>query len=140
MAVALDTNIFILAYDQKDPKGEKALKLLNKIQDSNNQIFISVIVFEEFLVKIYKQGLERNLADYENFLTAGGTISVIDVNKQIARLAAKIRADYSSIRTPDAIHIATALVVNAKLFITTDRRLPKKIKNLEIRSLSEEYS
>ncbi len=135
MGIALDTNIFILAYNQTSPKGEKAQALLDKILHSGDQIFISVIVFEEFLVKIYKQGLERNLADYENFLTAGGIVMVVDVTRQIARVAAKIRADYPSVRAPDAIHIASALESGAKVFYTTDRRLPKKIDKLEIINL-----
>jgi len=135
MGIALDTNIFILAYNQTSPKGEKAQALLDKILHSGDQIFISVIVFEEFLVKIYKQGLERNLADYENFLTAGGIVMVVDVTRQIARVAAKIRADHPSVRAPDAIHIASALESGAKVFYTTDRRLPKKIDKLEIINL-----
>lgn len=132
MGLALDTNIFILAYN-KGSRGEKAQELLEKAIRSNTKTFISVIVFEEFLVKIYKQGLEKNIGDYENFLTAGGAITVVDVTRQIARVAAKIRADYSSIRAPDAIHIASAIEAGAKTFITTDRRLPKKIGKLEIK-------
>ncbi len=136
MGVALDTNIFILAYNKKSPSGEKAQGLLDKILHSGDQIFISVLVFEEFLVKIYKKGLEKNLADYENFLTAGGLITVVDVTRQIARAAAKIRADYPSVRAPDAIHLASAIDSNAKIFYTTDKRLPKKIGKLEIVSLT----
>ena len=135
MGVALDTNIFILAYNQKNSRGDKAQELLEKILHSGDQIFISVVVFEEFLVKIYKLGLEKNISDYENFLTAGGVITVMDVTRQIAKSAAKIRADYPSVRAPDAIHIASAIEAGAKLFITTDRRLPKKINKLEIKSL-----
>lgn len=135
MVVALDTNIFILAYNKRSPQGEVAKKLLNKLAKSNSKIFISVIVFEEFLVKIYKQGLEKYLADYENFLTGGGIYTVVDVNRQIARLAAKIRADYPSVRAPDAIHIASAIESGVKIFYTTDKRLPKRIGKLEIQSL-----
>ena len=136
MGVALDTNIFIISYNKKSPSGEKAQGLLDKILHSGDQIFISVLVFEEFLVKIYKKGLEKNLADYENFLTAGGLITVVDVTRQIARAAAKIRADYPSVRAPDAIHLASAIDSNAKIFYTTDKRLPKKIGKLEIVSLT----
>lgn len=135
MGIALDTNIFILAYNQKDTQGEVARKLLDKLTSSSNQVFISVLVFEEFLVKIYKQGLEKNLADYENFLTAAGVYTVVDVNRQIARLAAKIRADYN-IKAPDALHLASAIESGAKVFITTDKRLPRKVGKLIVKVLS----
>ena len=136
MGIALDTNIFILSYNKQTSKGESTQELLDKILKSGDQIFISVIVFEEFLVKIYKQGLEKNLADYENFLTAGGLITVVDITRQIARMAAKIRADYPSVRAPDAIHIASAIESGAKIFYTTDKRLPKKIGKLKIKPLT----
>lgn len=132
MGVALDTNIFILAYNKKTSRGEKAQELLDKVLHSGDQMFISVIVFEEFLVKIYKQRLEKNLVDYENFLTADGLMTVVEVTRQIARAAAKIRADYPSVRAPDAIHLASAIESNAKIFYTTDKRLPKKIGKLVI--------
>src|SRR3989338_247889 len=132
MEIALDTNIFILAYDKKTPKGDIARKLLQKNKESNTRIFISVIVIEEFLVRIYKQELEKDILKYEDFITAGGFITVVEVNRQIARTAAKLRAEYSSLRTPDAIHLATAIVSGAKLFITTDKRIPKNIKGLKV--------
>lgn len=132
MGIALDTNIFILAYNHRGIQGEIARKLLDKLTRPGSKIFISVLVLEEFLVKIYKKGLEKNLADYENFLTGGGLYTAVDVNRQIARVAAKIRADYPSIRTPDAIHIASAIESGAKEFITTDRRIPKKIGALKV--------
>lgn len=136
MGIALDTNIFILAYNKRNNQGETARKLLDKLTKQGSQVFISVLVFEEFLVKIYKQGLEKNLADYENFLTGAGVYTVVDVNRQIARFAAKIRADYPSVRASDAIHIASAIESGVKEFITTDRRLPRKIGKLTIQVLS----
>lgn len=134
MAIALDTNIFILAYNQRNTQGEAARKLLDKLTKPGSQVFISVLVFEEFLVKIYKQGLEKNLADYENFLTGAGVYTVVDVNRQIARFAAKIRAQFN-LKAPDAIHLASAIEAGAKVFITTDKRLPRKVGKLTIRVL-----
>lgn len=136
MAIALDTNIFILAYNKRNTQGETARKLLDKLIKSGSQVFISVLVFEEFLVKIYKQGLEKNLVDYENFLTGAGIYNVVDVNRQVARFAAKIRADYPTLRAPDAIHLASAISAGANTFITTDKRLPRKLGKLTIKVLS----
>lgn len=135
MGIALDTNIFILAYDKKTPKGDIARELLQKNKEANSKIFISVIVIEEFLVRIYKQELEKDILKYEDFITAGGFITVVDVNRQVARLAAKLRAEYTSLRIPDALHLASAIEVGAKVFITTDRRLPRKIGKLTVKVL-----
>ena len=133
-SLALDTNILITAFN--NPKG-KSGKLLEKIKEISPQVFISTIVFEEFLVEIYKKNLEKDLAGYEDFITGGGLFIVVNVDRQIARRAAQLRASYSSIRAPDAIHLATALESKAKIFITADRRLPRKINRLKIEVISE---
>lgn len=128
-ALALDTNILITAFN--NPNGESA-KLLLKIKEISPKVFISTLVFEEFLVKIYRKKLEKDLAGYEDFITAGGLFIVVNVDRQIARKAAQLRAAYSSLRAPDAIHLATAIESKAKLFVTCDRRLPNRIEKVQI--------
>lgn len=129
--VALDTNIFVYAYQNK-PRSKDALQILEKIKNTGIRCFISVLVFEEFLVGVYRQKLEKNLSSYEDFLTGSGLFTVVDMDRQIARTAAKLRAEYSSLRTPDAIHLASAISTGASTFITTDRRIPRKIKGLKV--------
>lgn len=129
--LALDTNVLITAFNQP---ASLSGKLLDKIQKVNPQVFISTIVFEEFLVKIYQKKLQKNIAYYEDFVTGQGLFIVVSVNRDIARKAAKIRAQFD-IKAPDAIHLATAIESRAKIFVTTDKRLPKKIENLTIKVL-----
>lgn len=133
--LALDTNVFINAYEKSDKLGESARDIFEKISHFNPKVTISVLVLEEFLIKIYKKGLEKDIEQYENFINGDGRFMLIDVTQDIAKLAAKIRADYPTIKAPDAIHIASALEAKAKIFITTDRRLPKRIGKLEIKIL-----
>lgn len=42
---------------------------------------------------------------------------------EVLSLASRIRARSRAFRTPDAIHLATAEVIQADLFLTADRRL-----------------
>ena len=135
--LSLDTNIFIAAYDPENIHHSKCLQILNEIIAVNPRVFVSVLVFEEFLVLIYKQNLEKNLVFYEDFLTGNGFFTVVDFTKQVARLAAKVRAKYPKVKTPDAIHLASAIESGAKVFITTDKRLPKKVEGLTIQSLRD---
>lgn len=133
--LALDTNIFIYAYQKSDIKGQVANRFLERVKRVAPRVFISVLVFEEFLVRIYKENLEKNLAYYEDFLTQRGLISVVDIDRTVARKAASLRANYPSIKTPDALHLASALASKAHVFVTTDKRLPKKIGSLNIESI-----
>lgn len=135
-SLALDTNIFVYAYQKFGSRALASLQLLEKINDGGTRCFISVLVFEEFLVKIYKEKLDKKVGAYEEFLTGEGTITVVDVDRAIARLAAKIRAEHPSLRAPDAIHLASAIQVGADTFITTDKRLPRKVGKLTVKILS----
>lgn len=129
--LALDTNILITAFNE--PEGISG-KTLSKIKEISPQVYISTLVFEEFLVKIYKKKLEKDLASYEDFITGGGLFIVVSVDRQIARKAAQIRARFN-LKAPDAIHLASAIESKAKVFVTADRRIPRKIDNLNIVSL-----
>lgn len=130
--VALDTNLFILAYGRKDFLGDLARDFLDNLKTLSPKIIISVLVFEEFLVQIYKRKLEKNISGYEDFITIGGLATVLEVDREIARYAAKLRSEYPSLRTPDAIHLASAIKGGAKVFITTDKRIPRKLDNLKV--------
>ena len=66
-----------------------------------------------------------------DLVTAGGSITLVEVTKEIALRAAKIRAQFN-LKAPDAIHIASAIESGARKFITVDRRIPRKIFNLNI--------
>lgn len=123
----LDTNILIRAFNNE----QASLKLLERINEINPKVIISTLVIEEFLVKVYKEKLEKDIEKYEDFITGGNSFIVIDFNRQIARKTAQLRAKFN-LRSPDAIHLATAICAGAKTFITADKRIPKKIEGLQI--------
>ena len=133
--ISLDSNIFIRAIDDPTILGEKARDLIDQIKEASPTVFISTMVMEEFFVRVYKEKRDKDIDAYLEFMTLGGLCTVVDINQQIALLAAKLRAEYPSLRAPDAIHIASAITSKAKVFITTDRRLPKKLGKLEIKIL-----
>lgn len=133
--IALDTNIFIFALDHPGESGEKAGSLLEHIKHVSPKVFISVLTIHEFFIKVYKEGRGKDTDKLFDFISMGGLASLVDINREIALVAAKIRATHPHVRAPDAIHLATALQSKAKIFITTDRRLPRKINRLKIEVL-----
>ena len=133
--ITLDSNILISGFDPHNLLHPSCRQLLEQIHQKSPQIFISVLVFQEFLVKIYSAGLEKDLSKYEDYLTANGRFTVVDVTRSIARLSAKIRSIHPSIKTPDSLHIATAIDQKTNLFLTTDTHLPKKISSLSIQTI-----
>ncbi len=52
---------------------------------------------------------------------------LLPLTQEILREAARLRAEIAGLRTPDALHAATALVAGCTLFLTNDtgfRRVP----------------
>ncbi len=61
------------------------------------------------------------LNDYDYFF-ADASVEVIALTREIMDQAAEIRAAYGY-RTPDAIHLAAAIVTNCDVFLTNDHDL-----------------
>lgn len=60
-----------------------------------------------------------------------------DVDVQVAEIASDLRAAHG-LRTPDAIHLATALDRRTDAFVTEDsRHFPKEVEGVPVLSLRE---
>ena len=57
---------------------------------------------------------------YEDTLAQFPHLTLADVTRDVARQAAKLRAQYN-LRPADTLHVATALVYNATVFVTNDQ-------------------
>lgn len=71
------------------------------------------------------------IAKFENWFR---TIESVPMESQVFHRAAKLRADFGSLKTPDALHLATAIHHNCDEFWTNDNRLnsvaPQLVKNI----------
>jgi predicted nucleic acid-binding protein len=63
-------------------------------------------------------------ASYRNLLRNSRHFSLVSVNEAIAELASDLRARHN-LKTPDAIHVASAIVSGCDTFITNDRMLSR---------------
>lgn len=64
---------------------------------------------------------------YENFFNAQTRLFM---PSEIFQKAAQLRADFSSLKTPDALHLSTALYHDCDEFWTNDNRLDKVAPDL----------
>ena len=69
--------------------------------------------------KLLRAGDTATLAQFDVFFS-GVEISMIDVTASVVELATKIRAKYN-LKTPDALHYASAMEAGASVFLTGDR-------------------
>ena len=80
---------------------------------------MSGLLLLETLVMPIRQTNKALINRYETLLTAS-EINLIPITRSILKSAANIRAT-ANIKTPDAIHAATAIDVECTIFLTNDK-------------------
>jgi predicted nucleic acid-binding protein len=93
------------------------------------------IVLAELLVQPFRSNNQGLVNRYETILMNSHHFRLEPVTNAISRTAADLRAHYN-LRTPDAIHIATAIDAGCEAFLTNDLGL-KRVANLKILVVDE---
>jgi predicted nucleic acid-binding protein len=114
--VILDSSVLIALFNDFDAHHQNVIKAIG--EEANNQYFISAITFSESLVHAFRNKEAEKVK--ENILRA--VDGVIDVDTEIAEIAASMRALKKSISAPDAFISASAQAGGLTLW-TTDRAL-----------------
>jgi predicted nucleic acid-binding protein len=133
--IALDTNLFIYAFEQHSEYGETVKAIFDCIEDGTVSAVASVITLTEILVKPIREGNDALEKRYKLLFTHFPNLSVLPIHTAIAERAANLRGKYQ-IKTPDALILATALSAGSELFITSDERL-EKVTEVNCVSLSK---
>jgi predicted nucleic acid-binding protein len=120
--VLLDTVAMIYFLEQNQRYSKKAEKIFGRIESGELQGVMANLVFAELLVPLYRSGDPQAAAGLTNRLINFRNLEVITLTTEISREAARLRADYG-LRTPDAIHGATAIINQATGILTNDKRL-----------------
>ncbi|QSJ19933.1 type II toxin-antitoxin system VapC family toxin [Nostoc sp. UHCC 0702] len=105
-----------------------------KLQAGEIEVVSSELILMKTLVLPLKNADTFLLDAYEQLLLNGG-IQLIPITQSILRQAANFRAT-SNLKTPDAIHAATALSVSCNQFITNDKGF-HNVPGLSVVILSE---
>lgn len=121
--VYLDTNVFIAAFEHVTARSDHARWLLDAIEDGRISAATSEMTLAELLVKPLQLGASDLAEAYVAMIAPGPGFDVVEVERSILIEAAKVRAGRSSIRLPDAIHVATARRLGCDCVVTDDGRL-----------------
>jgi predicted nucleic acid-binding protein len=118
--IALDTNVFIYTLEENPRYVGLAKEVLAWVEQQGNLAVTSTITMTEVLVKPYKAPgvLAARLWIY-GLLSTYPNLEWVAVDLEIADLAARFRAHYG-LKTPDALHAATAARSGATGLVTND--------------------
>ncbi len=137
--VGLDTAIFIYHLEENPTYLPLTQILFNGIEAGEHRGITSALTLMEIIVKPLALGREAIARQYETLLANFPNLEIADLNRDVIRRAAQIRAAYR-IRTPDALQIAAGLIHRVQAFITNDRRLEQFSEELEIIILDDYLS
>lgn len=99
------------------------------------EVVSSVILLAELLPLPMRAGHVAIVRTYRNILFYNDQFRLLPVSLEIAEVAADIRARYN-LRTPDALHVATAIVAGCDAFLTNDAAI-QKVTELRVLVLDE---
>lgn len=132
-----DANLFIYAVEQVDPFAPRVGALFQAADQGEIVLVTSLLTLAETLVMPYRRADDVLVATYRELFTwPPPGLYVAPLSVQVLEHAARLRATVSSLRLPDAIHLATASSEGCDLVVTNDRRL-KTIKGINIIILAE---
>lgn len=117
--VYADTSIFIYTVEENLDYYSLLQPLWSLFQAGEVEIISSELTLMETLVAPLRDAKADLVNTYEQLLLSS-SIQLISISQRILRQAAQLRA-ITSLKTPDAIHAATALSQNCSVFLTNDR-------------------
>lgn len=119
-SLLVDTSVALAYLTGTEPTSPAAERIFDAfVSTGRNPAALSVVTVEEILIRPFRSGTTA-VATAEGFLRHFAEIRLVEVSYDIAREAARIRAA-TGFRTPDALIIATAIVIEADILVTNDR-------------------
>lgn len=119
--VYVDTAIVIYSMERFPDYFPLLEPMWRQLQTSEIQVITSELTLLETLVMPLRNGDTDLIDRYERMLLSS-EISLISINQSILKQAANLRST-TNLKTPDAIHAATAINQNCKIFLTNDAGL-----------------
>ena len=117
--IYLDANVLIYLAEFDRDKTLALRALIGNYESAQAEFITSELAYTEVLVRPIRAQHADLIQAYERLLTV--FVKPLPVSRDVLCLAAKLRAGTPTQTTPDAIHLATAILARAKAFVTGDR-------------------
>ncbi|MFQ5809259.1 MAG: type II toxin-antitoxin system VapC family toxin [Armatimonadota bacterium] len=120
--IGLDTELLIYMFEQNPRYVPLCRPLVERYEDPRDPLHAvaSAVALTEVLVLPFRDDDARLVDTYTQNLTNQRGLTVVPIGADIAVCAAQLRARYR-LKTPDAIHLATAVQTGCDAFITNDQ-------------------
>ena len=120
--ILLDTVALIYFLEENERFSKSAEKIFSRIESGQLQGVMASLVFAELLLPLYRSEDPQAATGLSNRLQNFRNLEIVPLTTQISMEAARLRADYR-LRTPGAIHAATAIITQTSGILTNDKQL-----------------
>jgi predicted nucleic acid-binding protein len=124
--IYVDTEAWIYKIEKVEPFLSASIPVWQALRDKTAEVITSELTLLETLVKPIREKNHEIINLYRNVLLSSRGVAVYPISRVILEEATQIRASHN-LKTPDAIHAATALLYHCNLFVTNDpvfKRVP----------------
>jgi predicted nucleic acid-binding protein len=134
--IGLDSSIFIYHLEAHPEYLSMTEAILNAVQSGKCHGVVSTISLMEVTVHPWRVNRADVARKYEMLLANFPNLTLVDVNRDVARRGAQLRAKYN-LRSADALLVATAVVSQATLWVTNDKTLKRIAPEIGVLVLAE---
>ncbi|MCI9107025.1 MAG: PIN domain-containing protein [Lachnospiraceae bacterium] len=128
--------IYFIEKDSNNPQYyERVKKFFENGYNKDKKFVSSVITIEEYFVFPYRNK-EYAYIDMFYRLIEITNMEIIEINQEIAKKAAQIRAEYKGFKAMDALQLSIASMSKCDLFLTNDKQL-KQFREIECLTVGE---
>jgi predicted nucleic acid-binding protein len=124
--VALDADIVIAFLDPGDDQHAAAISELRPRLAAGDDLLVAATAYAETLVRPLQQGTDATLDEFFD----AADISIVPIDRSIARRAAILRGEHHSLRLPDAMTLAAAILTDST-FLTLDKKLRRVARRVQ---------
>lgn len=121
--VGLDTAPLIYFIERHPSHAAKLKPFFAAAERREFRIVTSLVTLLEVLVHPLRNERDDLAREYRDILLRSPSLTALPLGEEIAEEAARLRASHS-VKTPDAIQLATAKIAGATWFLTNDGNLP----------------
>src|SRR5450759_169851 len=122
--LGLDTSLFIYHVENHPIYSPLTHELCSGIEMDERKGYTSTITLMEIIVKPLALGRQDIARKYEALLVNFPNLAMIDLDRDVIRQAARLRADFH-LRPPDSLQVSACLLGGAEVFITNDRQIER---------------
>jgi predicted nucleic acid-binding protein len=123
-SIYLDANVFIALLEARGSVTDCLADMLAAVESGEGRAITSELTLAETLVGPIRDGDVARVQAFTDLVTTGSALAVVAVTRDVLIQAAQWRATgRRDTRLPDAIHIATAELMNCSHFVAGDQRL-----------------